>query len=35
MNIGLAELDEVAAIATAFSGCRSYMWWNELKKEIF
>jgi selenide, water dikinase len=35
MDIGLEELEEVAALATAFSGCRVHMWWKELKKEFF
>jgi selenide,water dikinase len=34
MGIGLAELDEAAAIAVAFGGCRVLMLWNELKKEL-
>jgi selenide,water dikinase len=33
MGIGDAELEEAAAIATAFSGCRAMMLWNELKEE--
>jgi AhpD family alkylhydroperoxidase len=31
MGIGEAELEEAAAIATAFAGCRAMMLWNELK----
>ncbi len=33
MGIGEKELEEAAAIATAFGGCRAMMLWNELKKE--
>jgi len=33
MGIGEAELEEAAALATAFSGCRAMMLWNELKAE--
>lgn len=33
MGIGDAELEEAAAIATAFAGCRAMMLWNELKNE--
>jgi hypothetical protein len=35
MGIGDAELEEAAAIATAFSGCRAMMLWNELKEGSF
>jgi selenide,water dikinase len=35
MGIGEAELEEAAAIATAFSGCRAMMLWNELKEGSF
>ena len=31
MGVGEAELEEAAALATAFSGCRAMMLWNELK----
>jgi len=31
MGIGGAELEEAAALATAFSGCRAMMLWNDLK----
>ena len=33
MGIGDAELEEAAALAIAFSGCRALMLWNELKQE--
>ncbi|MBM3312605.1 MAG: selenide, water dikinase SelD, partial [Candidatus Aminicenantes bacterium] len=33
MGVGEAELEEAAALATAFSGCRAMMLWNELKSE--
>jgi AhpD family alkylhydroperoxidase len=33
MGLGDAELEEAAALATAFGGCRAMMLWNELKKE--
>ncbi len=33
MGIGQAELEEAAALAVAFSGCRALMLWNELKQE--
>jgi selenide,water dikinase len=33
MGIGNEELEEAAALATAFGGCRAMMLWNELKKE--
>ncbi len=33
MGIGQAELEEAAALAVAFSGCRALMLWNELKRE--
>ena len=32
MGIGEDELEEAAALATAFSGCRALMLWKELKK---
>ncbi len=34
MGIGVQELDEVAALAVAFGGCRALMLWNELKEEL-
>jgi len=34
MGIGKDELEEAAALAVAFSGCRALMLWNELKKEL-
>lgn len=34
MGIGKDELEEVAALAVAFGGCRALMLWNELKKEL-
>lgn len=34
MGIGAQELDEAAALAVAFGGCRVMMLWNELKKEL-
>ena len=34
MGIGKDELEEAAALAIAFGGCRALMLWNELKKEI-
>ncbi len=34
MGISDAELEEAAAIATAFAGCRALMLWNELKSEL-
>ena len=33
MGIGKAEIEEAAALAIAFSGCRALMLWNELKQE--
>ena len=33
MGIGDKELEEAAALATAFGGCRAMMLWNELKDE--
>jgi len=33
IGIGESELEEAAALATAFSGCRAMMLWNELKSE--
>jgi len=33
MGIGNAEIEEAAALAVAFAGCRALMLWNELKKE--
>ncbi|MDW7760729.1 MAG: carboxymuconolactone decarboxylase family protein [Acidobacteriota bacterium] len=32
MGIGDAELEEAAALAAAFGGCRAMMLWNELKE---
>jgi selenide,water dikinase len=32
MGIGAAELEEAAALAIAFSGCRALMLWNEIKQ---
>ena len=34
MGIGIKEMDEAAALAVAFSGCRALMLWNELKNEL-
>ena len=34
MGIGVHELDEAAALAVAFGGCRVLMMWNDLKKEL-
>jgi selenide,water dikinase len=34
MGISDAELEEAAALATAFSGCRAMMLWNELKNGL-
>jgi AhpD family alkylhydroperoxidase len=34
MGIGVPELEEAAALAVAFGGCRVLMLWNELKKEL-
>ena len=34
MGIGAKELEESAALAVAFAGCRALMLWNELKKEL-
>jgi AhpD family alkylhydroperoxidase len=34
MGISAQEMEEAAALAVAFSGCRTLMLWNELKKEI-
>lgn len=34
MGIGKEELEEAAALAVAFGGCRALMLWNELKKEL-
>ena len=34
MGIGADELEEAAALAIAFSGCRALMLWNEMKKEL-
>jgi len=34
MGIGKDELEEAAALAVAFSGCRALMLWKELKKEL-
>jgi AhpD family alkylhydroperoxidase len=33
MGISDAELEEAAALATAFAGCRAMMLWNELQSE--
>ncbi|MBN2447657.1 MAG: selenide, water dikinase SelD [Phycisphaerae bacterium] len=33
MGIGMPELEEAAALATAFAGCRALMLWNELKRD--
>ena len=33
IGIGKAEIEEAAALAIAFSGCRAFMLWNELKQE--
>ena len=34
MGMTLKEIEEVAALAIAFGGCRAMMLWNELKKEL-
>ena len=34
MGLGKQELEEIAAIAMGFGGCRSLMLWNELKEEL-
>lgn len=34
MGISKDEIEEAAALAVAFAGCRCLMLWNELKKEI-
>ena len=34
MGISNEELEETAALATAFGGCRALMLWNQLKKEL-
>ena len=34
MGMGKDELEEAAALAVAFAGCRALMLWNELKKEL-
>lgn len=34
MGIGEEELEEAAALATAFSGCRAMMLWNDLKRIV-
>jgi len=34
MGIGVKEMEEAAALAVGFSGCRALMLWNELKKEL-
>ena len=34
MGISNEEIEEAAALAVAFSGCRALMLWNELKKEL-
>lgn len=33
MGIGAAEMEEAAALAVAFAGCRALMLWNALKRE--
>ena len=34
MGIGKEELEEAAALATAFAGCRALMLWNQMKREL-
>jgi pyruvate dehydrogenase E2 component (dihydrolipoamide acetyltransferase) len=34
MGISTQEIEEAAALAVAFAGCRTLMLWNELKKEL-
>lgn len=34
MGIGKEEMEEAAALAVAFAGCRALMLWNEMKKEL-
>jgi len=34
MGIGNTEIEEAAALAVAFAGCRALMLWNELKKDL-
>jgi len=34
MGIGNAELEEAAALAVAFAGCRALMLWSRMKKEV-
>lgn len=34
MGVSNEEIEEAAALAVAFSGCRALMLWNELKKEL-
>ncbi|OGV58835.1 MAG: selenide, water dikinase SelD [Lentisphaerae bacterium RIFOXYA12_FULL_48_11] len=34
MGIGKEELEEAAALAVAFAGCRALMLWNELKNDL-
>ncbi len=34
MGVSNEELEEAAALAVAFAGCRALMLWNELKKEL-
>jgi len=34
MGIGKDELEEAAALATVYGGCRAMMLWNQLKKEL-
>jgi selenide, water dikinase len=34
MGIGMPELEEAAALAVAFAGCRAMMLWNEVKKDL-
>jgi AhpD family alkylhydroperoxidase len=33
MGIGAAEMEEAAALAVAFAGCRALMLWNALKRD--
>lgn len=34
MGISKAEIEEAAALAVAFSGCRALMLWNEVRKDL-
>jgi AhpD family alkylhydroperoxidase len=34
MGIGKEELEEIAAIAMGFGGCKTLMLWNQVKKEL-